>query len=791
MIKINPIRNIKPSSLENLKYIANTKINTKMPAPLKPAVAVTLAASGIVASTFLKDYKKTADEENYFQFKTNPETGKHFNADVFQNAAGMNLYLGNDVLVTAPTGTGKTAIAEYVITKNLKDGKRTFYTTPLKALSNEKFLDFSKVYGEENVGLITGDTKINTTAPIIIMTTEVYRNMAAKNIFDFKADSSLGLPQDLKTVIFDELQYLGDIDRGGIWEQSIMFTPKNVQMLSLSATIGNNEEINDWMAHVKHQESIKVTPDKKYLPTQNSRIESVLVNVPPENRHVPLNFEVERVPAEIAKIRGGSKKEKIKAKKEAAQKATSAYAKPSDQAFKNMTRKLYLEDKLPAIYFVFSKKDSRHLLKFLSRESEILTTEAEKREIGRIIKRYRQEGLYLGESLNYDALFNGYAVHNAGLLPTQKRLVEELFQKKLVKVVLATETLAAGINMPARTTVISSPRKPASTSDGGDDKKRGLTPNEFHQMAGRAGRRGIDTIGYCYPMSCNQEQTKLYEALMQSPSNPLKSNLELDFSFIANYMAEFISDEELEYILSKSLYTYNKDGKIDTENLKKITENYKVKKDILTKQNFIDENGRITIKGELIKVLNGYEQIPIINMIANKSFAKLNPKQLAGIVAGLANIEYSTKGEFPQKPFEIKRCDDGTLIQASEQAFKEVKAYENSISKIYPTRELEFSSKAIDHVYTWAELNSENDDSKDNWKKLYSGELRFTIKDEGSLFKEITMTTDLLKQLINVAREGYALSADPYEQEYYQNLAEKLEVALSLIQREPASDKSI
>ena len=181
----------------------------------------------------------------------------------------MNLYLGNDVLVTAPTGTGKTAIAQYVITKNLNEGKRTFYTTPLKALSNEKFREFSKIYGEENVGLLTGDTKVNPDAPVVIMTTEVYRNMVADDKFNLTKDGERSIPSNLQTVVFDELQYLGDIDRGGIWEQSIMFTPKNVQMLSLSATIGNNEDINNWIASTKKRSTaISITPDKNYKPVK-------------------------------------------------------------------------------------------------------------------------------------------------------------------------------------------------------------------------------------------------------------------------------------------------------------------------------------------------------------------------------------------------------------------------------------------------------------------------------------------------------------------------------------------
>ena len=784
MAKVDAINNIKIHT----SLIKNKKLFNKLITPPYALGAAVVGTAGVIVSSFLKDFNKTSSEDNYFQLKTNPETGKHYDPDIFQTAAAKNLYLGNDVLVTAPTGTGKTAIAHYIITKNLKEGGRTFYTTPLKALSNEKFRDFCKTYGDENVGIITGDTKINTDAPIIIMTTEVYRNMSANEIFEHPEDDSRGIPHNLKTVIFDELQYLGDIDRGGIWEQSIMFTPKDVQILSLSATIGNNIAINDWIASTKGRFGTAVTPDSTYNPIKKNIKETVLINVPSENRHVPLNFELQRVAAEMPKLRGGTKKQKIDAKKEAARKSQTIYAKPNDAGFKELTRKLNEEGKLPAIYFVFSKKDSNHLLKFLSTESELLTNEQEREEIARIIKEeYIDKNIYLGEGLNTTALMKGYAIHNAGLLPNQKKLVEELFQKKLVKVVIATETLSAGINMPAKTTVISSPRKPASKSDGGMDKKRNLTPNEYHQMAGRAGRRGIDTVGYCYSITCNQEQSKFYQELINSPSNDLNSNLELDYSFIANYMAQSIDEGKLKDLLSKSLYVYDENKTVNKQKLKELVATYNVKKEILNNEGYLKNNGELSTKGKLIKYLNGYEQIPIINIIADRTLENLNAKQIAGIIGGLANIEYNTKGEFPQKPTEVRRQDDRAFVAATHKATKAVGKYAQATEALYPERELYLSTKVMDHLYSWADLNEKNEDSRQNWKDLYEGDLKGSIRDEGTLFKEITMTSDLLKQLIGVCEVGASVSEKHHD--YYMNLADKLQEALELIQREPADER--
>lgn len=785
MVKIQPVKNIVFNTVQPTVKKAVHQVVTN---PEAKRIAA-LGATGVVLSTFLQDFNRTSDELNYFQFKTNPKTGKHFEPDVFQKAAGMHLALGNDVLVTAPTGTGKTAIAEYVITKNMAEGKRTFYTTPLKALSNEKFLDFSRIYGENNVGLLTGDTKINTDAPVIVMTTEVYRNMVASGKFNFDGDKAKGVPDGVKTVIFDELQYLGDIDRGGIWEQSIMFTPKNVQMLSLSATIGNNEEINNWMAQIRGQKSVAITPQEHYMPQVGKPKETVLINVPSENRHVPLTFDIEHAVSDIKPSRDRSKKGKIKAKKEGARIASSLYATPDKESYKRLTRKLNQEGKLPAIYFVFSKKESRHLLKFLAKESELLTTKEEQQEIKAILDRYRKEKIYLGETLMVEELMKGYAVHNAGLLPAQKRLIEELFQKKLVKVVIATETLSAGINMPAKTTVISTPRKPTSTPDGGPDKKRSLTPNEFHQMAGRAGRRGIDTKGFCIPMSCNKVQGDFYQELIDSPSNPLTSNFDLDYSFIINYMANFDDEAELKHILSKSLYTYDKEGGINNSKLQDILSRYSIRRDILKKENYLVD-GELTTKAHIIKNLNGYEQIPIINLLDKKILADLNPIQIAGIVGGLANIEYNT-GDIPKKPFELSHTNDKDFVSAAQKVLFELMDYERKIVKLAQDKELRMSADTMEHLYKWAELNCKSDKSKQNWNKLYYGNLKKSIRDEGTLFKEINMTVDLLKQLITACEDGELYSDSEQDKAYYKKMANRFQQAIYLIQQAPVTADSL
>ena len=500
-----------------------------------------------------------------------------------------------------------------------------------------------------------------------------------------------------------------------------------------------------------------------------------------------MRFKISNAIADIRAPKGNSKKEKIKAKKD----GISASAKPSFESYKYLTEKLYNEEKLPAIYFIFSRKECRKLLKYLCSEGKVLTTQKERSEIEKIIKRYKNSGIYIGESVNPHALMNGYAVHSAGLLPQQKQLVEELFQKKLVKVVLATETLSAGINMPARTTVISTPRKPTSTPDGGSDHKRNLTPNEFHQMAGRAGRRGIDKEGFCIAMSCNPTQLELYQNLIKQPSNSLKSSFNVDYSFIANYLTEFKDDYILINTFSKSLFAHNPKGGIDESKVKELTRAYRVKKDIMNRDYYIDNNAKLTIKGHLIKNLNGYEQTPIINLVCDKVFANLDAVQIAGVFGGLANIEYDTREENKEKAFYSGRDMDHDFFNALRKASFEIKDYEKASSALYPDRSMTFDGDIVEHVYNWADLNKHHGNSRSNWKEMYFGNINNFVKDEGSLFKEISSTIDLLKQMIGVASEGEIYSDSEEDKQYYRELGKKIRVAIQLHQKEPILDDNI
>lgn len=764
MFKINNVSFESP--FQNKKHDYKIEVKEGKYVSISPQIALSY---GTVNSSLISfkglDYYKTLSN-NYFKL---PETAT---PDEYQKDAAEHIYKGEDVLVTAPTGTGKTAIAYYAISKNMEDGKKTFYTTPLKALSNEKYKQLQKIYGEENVGLLTGDIKINRNAPIIVMTTEIYRNMMyGKHFKDQDANSAL---EGLKTVIFDELHYLGDVDRGGVWEQSIILSDKNTQLLSLSATIGNNDDITDWMSKIR-----------------DTQVH--LVNVPKEKRHVPLKFH--NIPV-IAK--GGSSGNSKKAKQKMQNSCEPIAPPPNMKGVFAIVKTLNGSgqkkrvSQLPAIFFVFSKNESEYLLKKFTEEGITLNTPEEQVKITDTIKKYNDDGKYLGESLNVPALLAGYAIHNAGLLPTQKELIEELFQKKLVKVVIATETLSAGINMPAKSVVITSNRKPTSiTSADGQDGKRALSINEFHQMAGRAGRRGIDDIGYVYTLSTTKKQASEYARLIGENPNEIKSYFSPDYSFVAGYYRHTKEDDLINEVLSKSLHCYDKKQGMSDEKADEMMNNFKKKKAILKSFEYINNDNSLTYKGELLSLLNGYHQIPIVETIFNKDLGGLSAVELAACVGTMANVaEKRTKDEKNKneeekvsKEFEHTNSPLQWFVNYFDGTLNE---YNNKMLGINSKHlKIEQNSDVAKHLYDWAEFNSNSDDSRENWKTVYNKYLHKGLKNEGGLFREITQTVDLLKQMTRIADLGYNLADNDNDKAYYLDLKSTIKESLKLLANEP------
>ena len=444
-----------------------------------------------------------------------------FELDDFQKEACDCISDGKSVVVCAPTGAGKTVIAEHAIHCALKAGTKVFYTTPLKALSNQKFNDFSEKYGSDKVGLLTGDTSINRGAQIVVMTTEVFRNMLYGTNFGSVSDNL----KDVRYVILDEVHYMNDEQRGTVWEESIIYCPTNIQIIALSATVANADQLTEWINTV-HSKTELINTDFRPVPLRffyfdSSQPHTILPLLTPS----------------------GALNKKIKPEKK-----QFRHGKPVQRKYtaKDVIRVLHEKDMLPAIYFTFSRKKCDEQMERCA--DLCLVTPNEKKQIQEIIDDYIAENPYLYKNKHIEYLLQGVASHHAGLLPGWKMLVEKLFQKGLIKVVFATETLAAGINMPARSTVISSISKRT------DSGHRTLTPSEFLQMSGRAGRRGMDEVGYVTIVGSAFQTPEEVAELVLSDANPLESKFSPSYSMVLNLLQRFSLEEAKELVLKSFGY---------------------------------------------------------------------------------------------------------------------------------------------------------------------------------------------------------------------------------------------
>ncbi len=432
-----------------------------------------------------------------------------FELDEFQKQAIAALEAGRSVVVCAPTGSGKTLIGEYAIYRALTRRKRVFYTTPLKALSNQKLRDFRHQFGADQVGLLTGDLSINRDAPILVMTTEIFRNM----LYGTRIGEVGASLVDLDAVVLDECHYMNDRQRGTVWEESIIYAPPEIQLVALSATIANSDQLTDWINLV-------------HGPTE--RIYS-------DFRPVPLRFHFCNpkglFPLLDRDRRTINPRLKVKVRQRKRQDSPSLVY---------VVSQLRQRDMLPAIYFIFSRRGCDQAVAEVGGVSLVNNDEAAllKAQIDAFLDRNPDAA----RSGQVEPLYRGVAAHHAGILPAWKGLVEELFQQGLIKVVFATETLAAGINMPARTTVISSLSKRT------DRGHRLLNGSEFLQMAGRAGRRGMDELGHVVTVQTRFEGASEAAYLATSEADPLISQFTPSYGTVLNLLQIHTLDEARDLI---------------------------------------------------------------------------------------------------------------------------------------------------------------------------------------------------------------------------------------------------
>ncbi len=520
---------------------------------------------------------------------------KGLTLDKFQEDAINSIEKNHSVIVSAPTGSGKTLIADYIINKDINKNIKVIYTAPIKALSNQKYKEFTKEYGEGKVGLLTGDIVRYPEASVLIMTTEIYRNMALTN------DPSL---ENVSYVIFDEIHYINDIERGYVWEESIIFSRPRVRMLCLSATIPNADEFASWIEAIKEHKVDVIRHKKRNVPLHRYFYDSELGITTLEKINA-----VKDIP------HYGFKKGRLRRIK-----------MPSPSSVYLVKE---IMDKLPCFFFTFSRKKCEDLAfelmkKKLFRPNPEITTFVRKKlrdasaEINSLksVKKLRQ------------TLPFGIGFHHAGLIPIVKELVEELFSKGLIKVLFTTETFAVGINMPAKTVCFESLRKFDGRSF------RFLNSKEYFQIAGRAGRRGIDKEGFVYAMIDRRDfDYKKLKRITTADIEPIKSQFRLSINTVLN-LIKMHNQKEIENILCKNFHTYQEYGD-DFENVKDFVYYAfnKIKKK-LVRFHYIEED-KLTEKGEFSSKIYS-DEILTGEIFATDFYKQLNEYQTLLILAALA-----------------------------------------------------------------------------------------------------------------------------------------------------------
>jgi ATP-dependent RNA helicase HelY len=477
-----------------------------------------------------------------------------FTLDSFQAHACSALEAGHGVLVCAPTGAGKTVVGEFAVHLALEAGRKCFYTTPIKALSNQKHTDLVARYGPEKIGLLTGDVSINSGAPVVVMTTEVLRNM-------LYADSDA--LEGLSYVVMDEVHFLADRMRGAVWEEVILHLPEEVRLVSLSATVSNAEEFGGWIQTVRGDTTVVVDEQRPVPLWQHMMVGKRLFDLfdyssgggpddagrgslvnPELLRHITNRREADRLLDAAPRGRGRGSRPRL-------------YRTPSRYEVVSVLDHSAL---LPAIVFVFSRAGCDAAVAQCLRSALRLTDDDERDRIAEVIDRRTadlsdSDLMVLGYYEWREGLLRGVAAHHAGMLPIFRHTVEELFTAGLTKVVYATETLALGINMPARTVVLERLVK------FNGEQHVPLTPGEYTQLTGRAGRRGIDVEGHAVVLWQPDVDPAEVAGLASTRTFPLRSSFVPSYNMTINLVHQMGPDQAHE-LLERSFAQYQADRSV-------------------------------------------------------------------------------------------------------------------------------------------------------------------------------------------------------------------------------------
>ena len=544
--------------------------------------------------------------------------GLGFGLDRFQLDAIEAVDKRVNVLVSAPTGSGKTLVANYAIGRELEREQRTFYTTPLKALSNQKYHELCDLYGEARVGLLTGDTSLNRSAPIVVMTTEVLRNML---LTESDQLTSLGL------VVLDEVHYLQDPFRGGVWEEVLILTPPAVRFVALSATIGNADFLGEWFGQVRGPTAIVV---EKTRPIELHNHVAFTNRVQPTAEiHDLLNGqrlsdEARRVDNLMKSFRPFRPGAKWKGPKSSAPPPPFRAPRRSE-----LMQALEREDLLPVIVFIFSRAACDDAVHQLRRDGLLFTKPEGRRVIESIAESrlvdFSAEDLQALEYADFiDALRRGITMHHAGMVPAFREIVETCFERNLLAVVFATETLALGVNMPARSVAL---ERFTKYSDAG---RQFLTSAEYAQMTGRAGRRGLDDEGHA--IVCYSSDLSLHDVgrVALAPPADLHSSFRPTYNFTANLVNHFDYETALE-VVQRSFAQFENDRR-PSSHKRPLTDQMVARHHVLEELGYAD-GWHLSPQGQLLRSIYHECDLLIAESLSAGVFEDLEPAELAGLLS--------------------------------------------------------------------------------------------------------------------------------------------------------------
>lgn len=565
-----------------------------------------------------------------------------FGLDRFQDDALDALDAGVNVLVSAPTGSGKTLIANYAIGRSLERGQRAFYTTPLKALSNQKYAELCELVGDQRVGLLTGDTSVNRLADVVVMTTEVLRNML---LTESDQLSSLGL------VVLDEVHYLQDPFRGGVWEEVLILTPTAVRFVALSATIGNADFVGKWFGEVRGETTVITETTRPITLHQHL---AVVHRGQPHAEIVEL-LDDERLSEDARRIDNAMKATRRFRPGPRWQGPKSSAPPPPYRAPRRseLLHALEREDLLPAIVFIFSRAACDDAVRQCRRDGLLFTTPEQRREIERIAEArlldFSDDDLRALEYADFvDSLRRGLAAHHAGMVPAFREIVETCFVRNLLAVVFATETLALGVNMPARSVAIERFSKYSDTG------RRFLTSGEYAQMTGRAGRRGLDDEGHA--IVCFAQEIALVDVGRVAVSHPseLHSSFRPTYNFTANLIDHFEIDTALE-VVQRSFAQFETDHR-PARSRRSLGDQMRARHHVLEELGYC-EGWRLNDQGQLLRSIYHECDLVIAECVTSGVFDDLEPAQLAGL---LSSFVYESKrgaraGKAPSTPPKRKK----------------------------------------------------------------------------------------------------------------------------------------